>query len=108
MVSVVLRGVLQLSSTATGASATGVTVMVTVARLEVDTASLAWYVNVSVPFQLATGTYAKLPSALNVKLAAWAGLVSLVAVSVSPSRSVSLWSTPAPAPMVRLVSSLVV
>ena len=82
------------SSVATGASFTGLTVIATVVGgVEASSASFATYVNESAPLKFAFGTYENEPSAFSVRVPC-NGPVTRLAVSESPSTSVSFPSTP--------------
>ncbi len=94
----------QASSTATGASFTASTVIVTVATFEPSGPSLDWYVNESVPLKSALGVYTNEPLALSVSVPL-VGPATNIAVIGSPSTSLSLVSTPGAA-IVSVLSSV--
>jgi hypothetical protein len=95
---------LGVSSTAFGTSLTELTVMVTVAGGESECVSFAVYVNVSVPWKFASGSYSNEPSAARVTVPC-GGLDALPAVIGSASGSVSFARTPVRAGTDRCVSS---
>jgi hypothetical protein len=77
------------------------TVMDTVATLEVVTPSFARYVKLSVPWNDGAGVYVKPPFAARVAVP-WPAGVTIAAVSVPPLGALSLLRTPGAA-IVRLV-----
>ncbi len=106
-VSSVSSAVVYASLAATGTSFTEVTVMFTVADVAVGGAVVGPVGERVRAVEFALGVYVNVPLLFTTTLP-WLGLDTLAAVRVSPSTSMSFWSTPANAVGVRAAPSFVV